>query len=178
MSTARGGEADSAIHARADARRHKDRNVLEPVKEGPPPSGPVASEGEAGAGLTARAPLMCRPTLPRRSSKSEGGEGKAAAGDGVAGVPDAGSRRSRQRPRQLYVAFRRQRELNPSEGRACPPKLLTESVGGSRCGIKFLGRERWQLRRAGARAGVVGRRCCRGKRYNLTPSELPPVAGL
>jgi len=53
------------------------------------PSGPVASEGEAGAGLTARAPLMCRPTLPRRSSKSEGGEGKAAAGDGVAGVPDA-----------------------------------------------------------------------------------------
>jgi hypothetical protein len=53
-------------HASAHARRHEDRNVLEPVKEDPPPSGPVLSEGGAGAVPAARAPLMCRPGGPGR----------------------------------------------------------------------------------------------------------------
>jgi hypothetical protein len=33
--TARGGETDAAINPSAHVRRHEDRNVLEPVKEGP-----------------------------------------------------------------------------------------------------------------------------------------------
>lgn len=55
----RGGRRD---HASADARRHEGRNVLEPVEEGPPQSGPHSRPQRCNAseGQAARAPLMCR----------------------------------------------------------------------------------------------------------------------
>jgi hypothetical protein len=82
----RGGRRD---HASADACRHEDCNVLEPLEEGPPQSGPHSrpQRSNASEGQVARAPLLCRP---QGQPVERAGAARLNRGRGPAGSPKPG----------------------------------------------------------------------------------------
>jgi len=124
-------------------------------------SGPVASEGEAGAVSVARP--GDRPPEGPGGWRRRGGRGPRRLEAAAAGSDQD----------NFMSHFGGAAGVNTSERpgtNAEPPR----SSAREPMRHKVLGRGRRQLLRSGwARAAGVGRRCHRGKRYNLTPSDRP-----